>query len=114
MPSRPRNGHQQHHPQEPRHRRPTPRPLPARSTAPPGGPRSARPPGTAADPRPAPRRWHNAAPGSFSRHFRQIVSRSRGTSACKRRSGTGSSWTICSSVSCSDVPLNGGRPVRHS
>ena len=40
---------------------------------------SARRPGTAAGRRPAPRPRRSAAPGSFCRHFRQIVSRSRGS-----------------------------------
>ena len=33
-------------------------------------------------------------PGSFSRHFRQIVSRSRGIDALSRRGGTGSAQDL--------------------
>ena len=60
-----------------RGRRVAPRPLrrPA-PTSPPAAPGSARPAGTAPGRRPAPPPSRTAARGSFSRHFRQIVSRS--------------------------------------
>ncbi len=50
-------------------------------------------------------------PGSFSRHFRQIVSRSRGIVALSRRGGTGSSATTIRTVSSGVAAWNGGRPV---
>src|SRR5437868_1449865 len=43
--------------------------------------------------------WRQLIFGRFSRHFRQIVSRSRGTVALSRRGGTGSSATTISTVS---------------
>ena len=49
--------------------------------------------------------------GSLCRHFRQIVSRSRGTFGFNRAGGTGSSATTCRSVSEAVSPRNGGLPV---
>ena len=50
--------------------------------------------------------------GSFSRHFRQMISRSRGTRGFSREGGSGElhrgPW---SSVSARLVPVNGARPV---
>ena len=54
------------------------------------GPGSARRPGSAAGRRPGLRPSGRRLCGSFSRHFRQIVSRSRGTSRLSSRGGTGS------------------------
>ena len=51
------------------------------------------------------------ADGSFSKHDRQIVSRSRGTSARSLRGATGSRVSTCSSSSCTVAATNGARPV---
>jgi hypothetical protein len=50
-------------------------------------------------------------PGSFSRHFRQITSRSRDTRGFSRDGDWGSWVRTMSSVSASVVPANGARPV---
>src|SRR5262249_53348768 len=50
-------------------------------------------------------------PGSFSRHFKQIVSRPRGSDALSPRGGTGSSLSTWSTVSIAVAAWNGGRPV---
>ena len=50
-------------------------------------------------------------PGSFSRHFKQIVSTSRGMDALSRRGDTGSSPMTMSTVSIAVAAWNGGRPV---
>ena len=52
--------------------------------------------------------------GSLRRHFRQIVSRSRGTLALSRDGGTGSCVTTWYTVSAADSARNGGRPVSSS
>ena len=68
----------------------------------------------AADRRPARRALANRRAGSFSRHFRQIVSRSCGTRGSSCRGGTGScsiTWRI---VSIGLPALNGGRPTSSS
>ena len=49
--------------------------------------------------------------GSFARHFRQIVSRSRGIDGLSRRGGTGSSLSTWITVSIAVAAWNGGRPV---
>jgi hypothetical protein len=43
-----------------------------------------------------------------------MVSRSRGTFGCKRRTGTGSSLSTWSTVSSAVAARNGGRPVNNS
>ena len=54
-------------------------------------------------------------PAFFCRHFRQIVSRSRGTAGCSRAGGTGSSLMHLQDASRAGVsPWNGGRPVSSS
>ena len=53
-------------------------------------------------------------PGSLCRHFRQIVSRSRGVFGCNCDGGTGSSATTCIIVSSGVAARNGGRPVSSS
>jgi hypothetical protein len=50
-------------------------------------------------------------PGSLSRHFRQIVSRSGGSMRHCRRGGTGSSLRTIRTVSIAVAAWNGGRPV---
>ncbi len=50
-------------------------------------------------------------PGSFSRHLRQITSRSRGTRGFSRDGGSGYCVRTMSSVSTSVVPVNGARPA---
>ena len=52
--------------------------------------------------------------GAFSRHFRQIVSRSRGRPGWSRDGGTGSMVLTCSRVSRAVAARNGGRPVSSS
>ena len=52
--------------------------------------------------------------GSFSRHLRQIASRSRGTSGRNLRSGGGSSKTTRRRISGAPVPRKGVRPVKIS
>ncbi len=52
--------------------------------------------------------------GSFSRHLRQIVSRSRGTFLPWREGGAGHSRAIFSRVSRSESDRKGGLPTRHS
>jgi hypothetical protein len=49
--------------------------------------------------------------GCFSRHFRQMVSRSRGTWSRNRLGGTGSSESTWSTVAMGVSALSGGRPV---
>ena len=49
--------------------------------------------------------------GSFSRHFRQIISRSRGTLALSLRGGSGGCSLTMVSVSTTLSPPNGARPV---
>ena len=72
-------------------------------------------PGSAAGRRPAPRRWRSAAPAPCCRHFRQIVSRSRGTLRLQLRTAAPArALSTCISVSSAVAALNGGRPVRHS
>ena len=48
--------------------------------------------------------------GSFSRHLRQIVSRSRGMLGLNSRGATGSVSTTCRSSAVNVSPWNGGRP----
>ena len=76
-----RRRHQAEHRDRDRRRQPrvaaAPPPGPLRRPRP-AAPRSARPPGTAAGPRPARSAEAYRRAGSFCRHFRQIVSRSRG------------------------------------
>ena len=50
-------------------------------------------------------------PGSFSRHFRQTVSRSRETSGRSLVGGTASVVAASRIVSSAEWPRNGGRPV---
>ena len=50
----------------------------------------------------------------FCRHFKQIVSRSRGTFGLSRDGGTGSSLITINRVSIGEAPLSGGRPVSNS
>ena len=64
----------------------------------PHGPGSVPRSGRRGGPRPGRRRWHSGARGSFSRHFRQIVSRSRGSLGRSRPGGTGSWCMTWSSV----------------
>ena len=64
--------------------------------------------------RPARRRRGSGGGGSFWRHFRQIVSRSRGILGRSRVGGTGSWVQTCSIVSDGVVPRKGGRPVSSS
>ena len=52
--------------------------------------------------------------GPSRRHFRQIVSRSRGSPGSSRDGGTGSADRTCWSVSRTVAPRNGGRPVSSS
>ena len=92
-----------------------------RRIAPAPSPEPARPPDRPRRDRPAveeppqvvgQRRGVRVSPaGSFSRHFRQIVSRSRGTSGRCRRGGTASVETTSFRVSIAEAPRNGGRPV---
>src|SRR5262249_28567204 len=48
---------------------------------------------------------------SFSKHFRQILSRSRSTLKLIRLGGTGSLVRTLSTTSSTSTPENGGRPV---
>ena len=64
--------------------------------------------------RPGPRRSGYRRAGSFSRHFRTIVSRSIGRPGWIRDGGAGSAERTCSSVSRTVAARNGGRPVSSS
>ena len=86
---------------------PAPRPRPA-------GPGSAGRRETVSGHRAAPRPWHTRRPGSLRRHFRQIVSRSRGSPGRSDRRGTGSVSRTSRNVSAWVSPRKGGRPVRTS
>ena len=55
-----------------------------------------------------------SAEGSFSRHLRQIVSRSRGNPGRKTQGATHSASITILSVSVVVSPRNGDRPVRIS
>ena len=68
-----------------------PRPFQPRSSRPPAAPASARRAAIGPGPRPNPPPWRSAVAGSFCRHFRQIVSSSRGVFGCNCRGRTGSS-----------------------
>ena len=52
--------------------------------------------------------------GSFSKHFRQIVARSRSAAGFKDCGGTGSCPASCCNTSIALDPTNGGRPVSNS
>ena len=78
---------------------------------PPAAPRSARRPATASNPRPTHRRWRSAGAGPSPGTSGRSLPGRAALAGCASCGGSGGRSRTCSSVSMTESPPNGARPV---